>query len=208
MISFLWREITALIGLCFLKASFILNELFVWRSSLDFNRIDKNTFRLDLCFWAWFCFDVRISRNNHMTATKREKENLNGSSWKIFTKSWIPTLCDFVLGPIKSHFPREPGSQVSLGEGKSNLPRVLVNKLTISHDVVGRLRRLTKCCGKRVTAEKMESLVAKDGSNANGEEMTNGNHNRRDSESSPEEIGCNESPDRGCKKGKGCRERL
>lgn len=49
---------------------------------------------------------------------------------------------------------------MTLGERKRNGPRVLVNKLNINHDVIERLRRITKVCGKQAAVGKTKNQNA------------------------------------------------
>lgn len=95
------------------------------------------------------------------------------------------------------------GSQMTLGERKRKGPRVLVNKLNVNHDVIERLRRITKMCGKQVAAVKGQDHTAEkievNGSNPteNKEEITNGFHIEREEEKRvPQENGSKESSDK------------
>lgn len=65
------------------------------------------------------------------------------------------TLFALFLGSKNSQ-PR----QMTLGERKRNGPRVLVNKLNINHDVIERLRRITKVCGKQAAVGKTKNQNA------------------------------------------------
>ena len=98
------------------------------------------------------------------------------------------------------------GSQMTLGERKRKGPRVLVNKLNVNHDVIERLRRITKLCGKQMAAGEMQSQTAEivkvNGSNPteNKKEVTNGFDNEKDEEKRmPQENGSRESPDKDSK---------
>lgn len=46
---------------------------------------------------------------------------------------------------------------MTLGERKRNGPRVLVNRLNINQDVIERLRRITKVCGKPIAPDKAKN---------------------------------------------------
>ena len=53
-----------------------------------------------------------------------------------------------------------PPRPMTLGERKRNGPRVLVNKLNINHEVIERLRRITKVCGRQLAPDKVNSQGA------------------------------------------------
>ena len=84
-----------------------------------------------------------------------------------------------------------PASQMTLGERKRKGPRVLVNKLNVNNDIIERLRRITKICGKQMAAGKAQSQtveMSKAGESNEAEskkEITNGSHIVREEEKSP-----------------------
>ena len=53
-----------------------------------------------------------------------------------------------------------PLPQMTLGERKRKGPRVLVNKLNVNHDIIERLRRITKMCGNDMAAGKVQNQTA------------------------------------------------
>lgn len=92
---------------------------------------------------------------------------------------------------------------MTLGERKRKGPRVLVNKLNVNHDVIERLRRITKMCGKQIAAGKIQSQTTeivddnKSKPTENKKEITNGCHNDKDEEKRlPQENGSKESFDK------------
>ena len=77
------------------------------------------------------------------------------------------TLLFLFLGPQNCQ-PRP----MTLGERKRIGPRVLVNKLNINKDVIDRLRRITKACGKlQAATDKAKSQTAEN-AEANGMKAT------------------------------------
>lgn len=109
-------------------------------------------------------------------------------------------ICNVLSGSNNSQSLQDPGSQMTLGERKRNGPRVLVNKLTVNHNVIERLRRITKLCGKHSANGKVENQSAEVGEvvgsnpTENGKDITNGSHIEKDEEKRPpQENGSKES---------------
>lgn len=80
---------------------------------------------------------------------------------------------------------------MTLGERKRKGPRVLVNKLNVNNDVIERLRRITKMCGKQMAAEMSE--VGGSNPAENKKEVTNGSHSVKEEEKRPLQEGSKES---------------
>jgi len=125
------------------------------------------------------------------------------------TKNRVPASCKEIVGRVTSLMVNSvdkslyinvlletkcgeslqaPSPQMTLGERKRKGPRVLVNKLNVNHDIIERLRRITKMCGKEMAAGKTQSQTAEmseaGGSNPaeNKKEITNGSHSVKEEE--------------------------
>lgn len=85
----------------------------------------------------------------------------------------------FVVLGSRSDQPRP----MTLGERKRNGPRVLVNRLTLNNEIIERLRRVTKLCGKQTAVKKSDSQ-----GNTAGEV-----NSLNDAENAPTEVGTNET---------------
>lgn len=84
---------------------------------------------------------------------------------------------------------------MTLGERKRKGPRVLVNKLNVNLDIIERLRRITKMCGKQMGAGKAQSQTPEmseaRGSNPaeDKKEITNGSRDVKEEEQRPLQEG-------------------
>ena len=98
---------------------------------------------------------------------------------------------------------------MTLGERKRNGPRVLVNRLNINQDVIERLRRITKECGKPIGPDKAKN-EGTEASKVNGvmgaenkREIVNGSCKSDDKDKTiTEENGIKEAGDKDSKQSK------
>ena len=73
-----------------------------------------------------------------------------------------------------------------------------MNKLNVNNDIIERLRRITKICGKQMAAGKAQNQtveMSKAGESNEAEskkEITNGSHSVREEEKSPVQVGSKE----------------